>query len=131
VNTTKTNDQREGEHVANDTSGKAQLTPSIVAAVLTALAASGVGVYLAPSAQMARDPMARPDPYTGSMHKQYAETVDARFESVFRSLNEVNRRVDECKGKIKDLRTEQHDYYQSVLASMERIYTALTHGRKE
>jgi len=118
--------------VANENApAKAQLTPSIIAAVMTALAASGVGIYLAPTAQMARDPMARPDPYTGSMHAQYAETVDARFESVFRALADHQRQLDECKAKYKDLRTEQHAYYQSVLASMERIYTALTRGMKQ
>lgn len=106
------------------------LVTTLAAAVLAAAGASGISIYMSPGAEMARDPSARPDAYTGSMHKQYAETIDARFESVYRAIGENARRLDDMKHEHKEIEQRQHAYYQSVLSSMDRIYSALVEKHK-
>ena len=114
----------------------------IPSALVSSIAASAVVIFLGSSASITNmDPktvqkIARPDPYTGEMHRLYAETMDAKLDaSVARDLHltsviEANERT--CERRISEinrtiLRLHQESEYRGrVLEAMQKILTELT-----
>ena len=113
----------------------------IPSALVSSIAASGMVLFLGSTSITDMDPKAiqkitRPDPYTGEMHRLYAETMDAKLDaSVARDLHltsviEANERT--CERRISEinrtiLRLHQESEYRGrVLEAMQKILTELT-----
>ena len=114
----------------------------VPSAVIAAIASGGMITMLGSNGLM-DDPdklreLARPDPYTGSMHRQYAETVDARFDAGVESHAHLMSRItsfqvnctkttDLLRQEIKELRQDR-EYRQQVLKRMDQLISQLSRG---
>lgn len=118
------------EHTPEPTQKHAGFGQSMIAAALAAAGASGISIYFSPGSEMLRDPTARPDPYTGTMHQQYAQTVDAKFDGVFRAIAEQQRRLDECRDARHEADVRQQNFFENVIQALERTHHQTDELRK-
>ena len=72
------------------TSWKKNGVAIVIPSALVATLGTGFALqYLGPGYQIATDPLARPDAYTGTMHNDYKSSVNARFDSLGREIQEI------------------------------------------
>lgn len=101
------------------------LTAPLLAAIVAAGGTSGITLYMSPDRGVSHGQMDASHQYTDSMHRQYAETVDARFNAVYASIGDVQRRVGDISEEHKELRRSQAQYYTRIVELMNTVRDAL------